>query len=136
MLINKNFFFTIMTSRVLISLLWHRWVEHSCAITPNEDIFYLVNLLRLHYPPSKEPKLETLLQENDEILHALESDGIPFKVYMPRFKSPQDSQLHFGHFWQHFLYLKQTYDPFAVLAPGQCIFPWMSSRDNSRASIT
>ncbi|MCO5555005.1 hypothetical protein L7F22_008544 [Adiantum nelumboides] len=85
-------------------------------------MFYLVSLLRFNFPPPKGPQAETLLLENDNILGLLRSANIAFKVYMPHFKSPAQSKLHFGPLWKQFVALKQSFDPLAILAPGQSIF--------------
>eukprot|EP00250_Pteridium_aquilinum_P004125 c14357_g1_i1 orf=159-1763(+) len=104
-------------------MLKSKWDTRASVVTPEDEIFYLVSLLRSNFPPPKGPKAETLVQENEEILGLLESANIPFKVYMPHFKSPQDCLFHFGSHWQHFVSLKQAFDPLAILAPGQSIFP-------------
>lgn len=90
---------------------------------PEDDMFYLVSLLRSNFPPPRGPKAETLVQENEEILELLRNANISFKIYMPRFKSAKDCELHFGSHWRHFMTLKEAFDPLAILAPGQCIFP-------------
>lgn len=120
---------------LMYPMLKSKWDKRSSVVMPDEDIFYLVSLLRSNYPPPRGPKVETLLDENDEILEVLESVGISFTLYMPHFNSPQDCRLHFGSRWPHFVSLKQAYDPLAILAPGQRIFPRVSSPFNSRALI-
>lgn len=118
-------------------MLKSKWNARASVMIPEDDIFYLVSLLRSNFPPPKGPKAETLVQENEEILGLLASANIPFKVYMPHFKSPQDCQFHFGSHWQHFVSLKQEFDPLAILAPGQCIFSRQNPHSlNNISSIT
>lgn len=104
-----------------------KWDKRSLVVTPDEEIFYLVSLLRSNYPPPKGPTLDTLLAENEEIVHISRSNGISFTFYMPHFTSPLDIHLHFGSLWHRFVSLKQTFDPLAILAPGQRIFPRVTS---------
>lgn len=103
-------------------MLKNKWNSLASVVTPEDDVFYLVSLLRSNFPPPRGPNAETLLSENESILALLRSANISFKVYMPHFKSSQDSRLHFGPHWTQFVSLKQAFDPLAILAPGQSIF--------------
>jgi cytokinin dehydrogenase len=82
---------------------------------PDEEVFYLVAFLRNALPSG--PVLESILEDNARILSICEQ--LRGKQYLPR--SIEEAQA----FVQH----KQMFDPQAILAPGQNIFPrnpdWM-----------
>ncbi|KAH7298348.1 hypothetical protein KP509_25G038700 [Ceratopteris richardii] len=110
-------------------MLRSKWNGRASIITPEEDIFYLVSILRSNFPPPLGPPAIKLLIENENLLETLKSKHISFKVYMPNFKSKEDCTPHFGARWKKFIALKESYDPLHILAPGQSIFSRRKSHD-------
>lgn len=100
----------------------HRWDSRMSAIIPGEDTFYLVALLRFSPPYPSGPPIQSILAQNEQILHYCTTAGIDMKLYLPHYKTESDWKRHFGRKWQQFLQRKSTYDPKAILAPGQRIF--------------
>eukprot|EP01018_Ginkgo_biloba_P007585 Gb_22886 [translate_table: standard] len=96
----------------------NKWDSRMSAIVPEEDIFYLVALLRFSPPYPSGPHLQSLLAQNEEILHYCRTTGIDMKVYLPHYKTESEWKRHFGRQWHQFLQRKSMYDPRAILAPG------------------
>lgn len=101
----------------------NKWDCRMSAIVPDEDIFYLVALLRFSPPYPSGPPLQSIIAQNEEILHYCTSRGIDMKLYIPHYKNERDWKRHFGRHWHQFERRKNVYDPRAILAPGQRIFP-------------
>eukprot|EP00253_Pinus_taeda_P001187 PITA_01187 len=99
------------------------WDKRMSAVTPEENIFYLVGLLRSS-PPSAtgNNSLEYLTDQNNRILDFCNNAGIGAKQYLPHYTSTSEWKNHFGTKWYRFVDLKKAYDPHAILAPGQRIF--------------
>ncbi|XP_057753092.1 cytokinin dehydrogenase 3-like [Arachis stenosperma] len=95
-----------------------KWDDNMSAVTPNEDIFYVVSILRA----TDFDKLEAFEAQNQEILQFCEDDGIGMKQYLPQNKTHQEWMLHFGPKWTLFKQRKQEFDPRNILSPGQGIF--------------
>eukprot|EP01018_Ginkgo_biloba_P014659 Gb_06338 [translate_table: standard] len=109
-----------------------KWDERMSAVTPDEDIFYLVALLRSALPSSTgSDGLDYLKDQNDKILRFCKTAGIGEKQYLPHYTTEADWKIHFGSKWKEFVQRKATYDPNAILAPGQRIFPPVTSRPTS-----
>lgn len=100
----------------------NKWDSRMSAIIPEEDTFYLVALLRFSPSYPSGPPFQSILAQNEEILHYCTTAGIDMKLYLPHYKTESDWKRHFGRKWQQFLQRKSTYDPKAILAPGQRIF--------------
>uniref|UniRef100_A0A0D6QWB7 cytokinin dehydrogenase n=1 Tax=Araucaria cunninghamii TaxID=56994 RepID=A0A0D6QWB7_ARACU len=101
----------------------NKWDSRMSVIVPEEEeIFYLVALLRFSPPYPAGPPLQTLLAQNEEIIHYCISRGIDMKLYIPHYKTEAEWKRHFGRHWHQFLQRKITYDPQAILAPGHRIF--------------
>lgn len=100
----------------------NKWDSRMSAIIPEEDTFYLVALLRFSPPYPSGPPIQSILAQNEQILHYCTTAGIDMKLYLPHYKTESDWKRHFGRKWQQFLQRKSKYDPKAILAPGQRIF--------------
>lgn len=88
------------------------------AVTPNEEIFYSIGLLR----SATSGEWQELERQNEEILGFCHERGIELKQYLPHYTAQSDWANHFGHKWEKFVELKRRYDPKAILSPGQQIF--------------
>ena len=106
-----------------------RWDERSSAVTPDEEVFYLVGFLRSALPDSGEStqSLEYLSQQNERILAFCDEAGIEVKQYLPHHLTRAEWARHFGTKWDRFLRLKAEFDPKGILGSGQGIFPPSSS---------
>ncbi|XP_010932844.1 cytokinin dehydrogenase 5 [Elaeis guineensis] len=107
----------------------HKWDERSSAVTPDEEVFYLVGFLRSALPYSGEStqSLEYLSQQNERILAFCDEAGIEVKQYLPHHLTRAEWARHFGTKWDRFLRLKAEFDPKGILGSGQGIFPPSSS---------
>ncbi|GLJ55818.1 hypothetical protein SUGI_1198360 [Cryptomeria japonica] len=102
-------------------LLKNKWDSRMSTVVPDEDVFYLVGLLRSSRHGG--PSVERLLEENDHILRICETSGMDIKQYLPHYKMDGEWRKHFGTTgWDRFKRRKERYDPLAILAPGQRIF--------------
>lgn len=100
-----------------------RWDARMSVVIPDEDIFYLVGLLRSPSMTPDDPTTEQLIEQNEAILRFCKSARIGEKQYLPSFSMTIDWQQHFGaDRWVKFVERKARYDPRAVLSPGQKIF--------------
>lgn len=99
----------------------NKWDSRMSAVTPNEDVFYLVAFLRSAIPATTE-RLEYLIDQNQKILNFCRRAGLGAKQYLPHHTTEQDWKTHFGEKWDMFVQRKTAYDPNAILAPGQRIF--------------
>lgn len=88
------------------------------AVTPNEDVFYVVDLLHA----SGFHKVEEFNAQNQEILQFCKDTGIKIKEYLAGNKTHQEWVEHFGSKWQLFEDRKANFDPKRILSPGQGIF--------------
>ncbi|CAM0883389.1 unnamed protein product [Alopecurus aequalis] len=101
----------------------HKWDPRSSVVTPDEDVFYLVAFLRSALPGAPQ-SLEALTRQNRQILDFCAKAGIGAKQYLPNHKSQHKWETHFGPArWERFANLKAEFDPRAMLATGQGIFP-------------
>lgn len=92
-------------------------------VTPQEDLFYLVAFLSSAMPSSTGTDgLEHVLTQNKRILDFCDSDHLGVKQYLPHYNTREEWKAHFGTQWEVFCRRKSTYDPLAILAPGQKIF--------------
>ena len=93
-------------------------------VTPEEDVFYLVALLRSALDSGEEAQsLEYLANQNRQILRFCDDAGIKVKQYLPHYTTQQEWLDHFGHDnWSLFSKRKMAFDPRRILATGQRIF--------------
>ncbi len=97
-----------------------RWDRRTAAVVPDEEVFYLVAFLRNALPSG--PGLQSMLDENARILRVCED--LNGKHYLPRYTEEEQWKRHFGsEKWTAFVQHKHMFDPHAILAPGQNIFP-------------
>ncbi|XP_010468848.1 PREDICTED: cytokinin dehydrogenase 6 [Camelina sativa] len=99
-----------------------KWNNRTSAVTPEEEIFYLVAILTSAVP-GKEDGVEQILKRNQRILEFSEAAGIGLKQYLPHYTTREEWRSHFGAKWDDFVRRKSRYDPLAILAPGHRIFP-------------
>ncbi|KAF8410538.1 hypothetical protein HHK36_003069 [Tetracentron sinense] len=100
-----------------------KWDNRSSVITPEEDVFYLVALLRSALDSEEETQtLEYLNSQNRQILRFCKDAEIKVKQYLPSYSTPQEWMDHFGDKWGLFLKRKMEHDPKRILATGQRIF--------------
>ncbi|XP_062192391.1 cytokinin dehydrogenase 11-like isoform X1 [Phragmites australis] len=106
-------------------MLKSKWDPKTSVALPEGEIFYLVALLRFCRPyPGGGPAVDDLVAQNNAILDACGSNGYDFKAYFPHYRAESDWARHFGAAkWKLFADRKARYDPLAILAPGQKIFP-------------
>lgn len=88
------------------------------AVTPNEEIFYVVSLLRT----SGVDKLEEFQIQNQQILQFCKDVGIGMKQYLPQKETHEEWVEHFGEKWEVFEKRKAQFDSNKILSPGQGIF--------------
>ncbi|GLJ49865.1 hypothetical protein SUGI_1059630 [Cryptomeria japonica] len=96
-----------------------RWDDRMSAVTPDEDIFYLVALLQSAVSTHN---LEYLLEQNERILSFCEKAGMGAKQYLSAHNTQDKWKKHFGFKWNKFVENKRKYDPHTILSPGQRIF--------------
>ncbi|KAL6858782.1 hypothetical protein ACP4OV_017784 [Aristida adscensionis] len=102
-------------------MLKSKWDPNTSVALPDGDVFYLVALLR--FCRAGGPPVEELVAQNGAIVDACRAKGFDFKTYFPHYRAESDWARHFGAKWQRFVDRKARYDPLAILAPGQKIFP-------------
>lgn len=88
------------------------------AVTPPEEVFYIVSLLRT----SGFDKLEAYQNQNQQILKFCLDAGIGIKQYLPQNKTREEWVQQFGLKWKVFEERKDQFDPNRILSPGQGIF--------------
>ncbi|CAN1217215.1 Cytokinin dehydrogenase 7 [Linum perenne] len=100
-----------------------------------DEIFYIVALLRSNFPYPKGPSVDKLVSQNNKILQSCTQHGLDFKLYLPHYQSQNDWRRHFGDRWSKFVQLKTIFDPMSVLAPGQKIFRRRSISNTKNSSL-
>ncbi|GMI82553.1 ARABIDOPSIS THALIANA CYTOKININ OXIDASE 5, CYTOKININ OXIDASE 6, cytokinin oxidase 5 [Hibiscus trionum] len=101
----------------------NKWDHRSSAVTPDEDVFYLVALLRSALDNGEEThSLEYLSNQNRRILRFCNDAGINVKQYLPHYTTHEEWMDHFGNKWDWFYQMKMELDPRHILASGQQIF--------------
>ncbi|KAL3655794.1 Cytokinin dehydrogenase 7 [Castilleja foliolosa] len=108
---------------LIYPLLRSKWDNRKSVVLPEEEIFYLVALLRFCLPYPKGLSLDEMVAQNQEIVQICNKNEFDFKLYLPHYNSIDGWMRHFGDQWSRFEERKRTFDPMAVLAPGQKIFP-------------
>lgn len=100
-----------------------KWDNRMSAVTPEENVLYLVAFLSSAIPSSLgSNSLEHLLNKNKKVLDFCEKAHIGMKQYLPHYTTTKEWQGHFGQHWEMFVRRKSLYDPLAILAPMQRIF--------------
>ncbi|CAL5384864.1 unnamed protein product [Camellia sinensis] len=109
------------------------WDDKTSVVTPDEEVFYLVALLRSALDTGDETQtLEYLSNQNRQILKLCDDAGISIKQYLPHYTTQQEWMDHFGDKWSLFHRRKMEFDPRRILATGQCIFkPSLASSSNT-----
>jgi len=101
-----------------------RWDPRSSAVVPEDDVFYLVALLRSALDNGEPTQsLEYLSDQNHQILAFCAKEGIKVKQYLPHYTTEREWAEHFGDKWPEFQQRKMKFDPRHILATGQRIFP-------------
>ncbi|CAK8564041.1 unnamed protein product [Lathyrus sativus] len=95
-----------------------KWDDNMSAVTPNEEIFYIVSLLHT----SEFDKLEEFQIQNQQILQFCKDVDIGMKQYLPLKKTHEEWIEQFGDKWEVFEKRKALFDPNKILSPGQGIF--------------
>ncbi|KAK6256805.1 hypothetical protein QUC31_000264 [Theobroma cacao] len=114
----------------------NKWDPRSSVVTPDEDVFYLVALLRSALDNGEETRsLECLTDQNRRILRFCDDAGIKVKQYLPHYTTQEEWMDHFGDKWDRFHQMKMEFDPRHILATGQQIFrPSFPSSSSNMAS--
>lgn len=101
-----------------------RWDERSSVVTPDEEVFYLVALLRSALNTGDETQtLEHLSNQNSQILRFCRDARMNVKQYLPHYTTQSEWVDHFGRDkWALFQQRKLEFDPKRILATGQRIF--------------
>ncbi|CAM0910211.1 unnamed protein product [Alopecurus aequalis] len=110
-----------------------KWDDRMTTVTPDEDVFYAVGLLRSAVAAGD---LERLERENEAVLDFCDRAGKGCKQYLPHHASQEGWRRHFGAKWGRVAELKATYDPRAILSPGQGVFPFPTAATGSTAPAT
>lgn len=104
----------------------NKWDQRSSVVTPEEDVFYLVALLRSATVDSSgdaSRRLEHLADQNRRILKFCVDEGIEVKQYLPHYSTREEWAGHFGDDkWARFYQNKMEFDPKQILSTGQRIF--------------
>ncbi|KAL2235982.1 UNVERIFIED_CONTAM: Cytokinin dehydrogenase 7 [Sesamum indicum] len=114
---------------LIYPLLRSKWDSRKSVALPEGDVFYLVALLRFSFPYPKGLSVEEMMAQNQEIVRTCTTNAFDFKLYLPHYNSMEAWKQHFGDQWPRFQERKVRFDPMAILAPGQKIFPrnWQPS---------
>ncbi|KAL1549915.1 Cytokinin dehydrogenase 1 [Salvia divinorum] len=100
-----------------------RWKSGTSLITPDDDVFYLIAFLSSAMPSSTgKDGLKHILSQNKKILSFSQRPYLGIKQYLPHYSTEEEWEAHFGPHWEVFYRRKLSYDPLAILAPGQRIF--------------
>ncbi|KAJ1433401.1 Oxygen oxidoreductase covalent FAD-binding site [Sesbania bispinosa] len=95
-----------------------KWDDKMSAVTPDEQVFYIVSFLHT----TGFDKLEAFQAQNQQILQFCADAGIGIKQYLPQNKTKEEWVQHFGPKWKAFQDRKLQFDPNKILSPGQGIF--------------
>ncbi|KAK9154797.1 hypothetical protein Sjap_002277 [Stephania japonica] len=125
---NKEVFGNILTDTsngpvLMYPLKKFKWDNRTSAVTPEEDIFYIVAFLSSAVPSwTGKNSLQHILAQQKRILDFCKKSNIGMKQYLPHYATQEEWKVHFGSRWETILRKKHAYDPLAILAPGQRIF--------------
>lgn len=119
----------VLLIRVLVGC---RWDQRTSVVTPEEEVFYLVALLRSALDTGEEiHSLEYLSNQNRQILRFCNDTGIKVKQYLPHYTTQHEWMDHYGDKWGQFRQRKFEFDPKHILATGQRIFKPLLSPSSS-----
>ncbi|KAH1041772.1 hypothetical protein GLYMA_09G063500v4 [Glycine max] len=97
----------------------NKWDDRMTPITPDEDVFYVVDFLRVAKTFDVVDKLQV---QNKQILRFCNDAGIKITEYLIGNKTHQQWVEHFGPKWKLFADRKTEFDPKKILSPGHGIF--------------
>ncbi|XP_027339224.1 cytokinin dehydrogenase 3-like [Abrus precatorius] len=97
----------------------NKWDDRMSAVTPDEDVFYVVSLL---HAASGFEQVKTFQAQNQQILQFCKDAGIKITEYLTGNKTHQEWVEHFGPKWKLIEDRKAQFDPKKILSPGQGIF--------------
>ncbi|KAK7354648.1 hypothetical protein VNO80_20113 [Phaseolus coccineus] len=97
----------------------NKWDDRMSPVTPDEDVFYVVDFLRT---ATRFDVVEKFQAQNKEILQFCRKAGIKIREYLTGNKTQQQWVEHFGPKWKLFADRKAQFDPKRILSPGQGIF--------------
>ncbi|XP_066307932.1 cytokinin dehydrogenase 4-like [Miscanthus floridulus] len=100
-----------------------KWDNRTSVVIPDEEIFYLVGLLSSAPSLSGHGSIAHAMNLNNQIVEFCEEADTGMKQYLAPYTTQQQWKAHFGARWETFERRKHRYDPLAILAPGQRIFP-------------
>ncbi|XP_062208046.1 cytokinin dehydrogenase 4 [Phragmites australis] len=100
-----------------------KWDNKTSVVIPDEEIFYLVGFLSSAPSLSGHGSVAHAMNLNNQILEFCEEADIGMKQYLAPYSTQQQWKAHFGARWETFERRKHKYDPLAIVAPGQRIFP-------------
>lgn len=100
-----------------------KWDNRTSVVIPDEEIFYLVGFLSSAPSLSGHGSVEHAVNLNNKIIDFCEKANVGMKQYLAPYTTQQQWKAHFGARWETFERRKHMYDPLAILAPGQRIFP-------------
>ena len=105
-------------------VLINRWDNRTSVVIPDEEIFYLVGFLSSAPSLSGHGSVQHAVNLNNKIVDFCDKAGLGMKQYLAPYATQQQWKAHFGRArWETFERRKHMYDPLAILAPGQRIFP-------------
>ncbi|XP_057770377.1 cytokinin dehydrogenase 6-like isoform X2 [Salvia miltiorrhiza] len=114
-----------------------RWRNGTSLVTPEEEVFYLVAFLSSAVPSSTgRDGLDAIVARNRRIVEFVGGSNLGIKQYLPHYSTTHEWRAHFGSKWEVFLRRKMLYDPLAILAPGQRIFPKPNFKNTSKSILT
>ncbi|CAJ1975803.1 unnamed protein product [Sphenostylis stenocarpa] len=97
----------------------NKWDDRMSPVTPDDDVFYIVDFLRT---ATRFDVVEKLQTQNKEILQFCKDAGIKIREYLTGNKTHQQWVEHFGSKWKLFADRKDEFDPNRILSPGYGIF--------------
>ncbi|KAG0554904.1 hypothetical protein KC19_12G129000 [Ceratodon purpureus] len=97
-----------------------KWDRRMSVAVPegSDEVFYMVAFFSNKL--SESAALSKMLADNESILRIAQQLGC--KQYLPKHSDITQWRRHFGSKWESFVQNKQTFDPEAILAPGQNLF--------------
>ncbi|KAE9604701.1 putative cytokinin dehydrogenase [Lupinus albus] len=98
----------------------NKWDDRMSAVTPNEDVFYVLGLYRSSGFDKEEVKASET--QNQQILQFCKDFGIEIKQYLASYKTKEEWVKQYGSKWQLIEDRKAKFDPKRILSPGQRIF--------------
>jgi len=99
----------------------------------SEETFYTVSFLSNKWPENAALRSK-MMQDNESILKITEQLG--GKQYLPKHQHIRQCRRHFGSKWAAFVESKQSFDPRAILAPGQNLFKAGQNHFNQRIRMS